>query len=97
MKYSLHVDPKAIEQATKIYRSRERDKKGSGERFINALVETYAQIKSNPFSFQLRKDHYRHAHLHRLKYRVVYEVEGADVFVYQVRHTSRKVSKKYGP
>ncbi len=84
-------------QATKIYRYRERDKKGSGEQFNDALVEAYAQIKANPFAFQLRKDHYRHAHLHRLKYRVVYEVEGNDVYVYQIRHTSRKVSKRFGP
>lgn len=35
--------------------------------------------------------------LHKLKYRVVFDVEGDTVFVYQVRHTSRKPSKKFGP
>ncbi len=35
--------------------------------------------------------------LHRLKYRLVYKVEGQLVSVVQVRHTSRKVSKKFGP
>jgi len=60
-------------------------------------VDFYASIKADPYGFQLRKGGYRHAMLHRLKYRVVFEVEGNKVFVYQVRHTSRKPSKKFGP
>jgi len=60
-------------------------------------VDFYASIKADPYGYQLRKGAYRHAMLHRLKYRVVFEVEGNTVFVYQVRHTSRKPSKKFGP
>jgi hypothetical protein len=30
-------------------------------------------------------------------YRVVFKIKGADVFVYQVRHTSRRPSKRFGP
>jgi len=60
-------------------------------------VDCYASIKADPCGYQLRKGAYRHAVLNRLKYRVVFEVEGNTVFVYQVRHTSRKPSKKFGP
>jgi mRNA-degrading endonuclease RelE of RelBE toxin-antitoxin system len=35
--------------------------------------------------------------LHRLKYRVVYEVASGTVYVYQVRHASRRPSRKFGP
>lgn len=57
----------------------------------------YKDILSNPHGHQVRKAPYRHAMLHKLKYRVVYEVDVNTVYVYQVRHTSRKPSKKYGP
>lgn len=40
---------------------------------------------------------YRHAMLRRLRYRVEFAVIGQDVVVFQVRHTSRKPSKKFGP
>ncbi len=97
MKYTLQVDPKVVQEVRAIYKYRERERKGSGDRFIDTLVGCYASIKANPYGFQLRKGGYRHAILHRLKYRVVFEVEGNMVFVYQVRHTSRKPSKQYGP
>lgn len=97
MKYTFEVDPKAIKEVHKVYHYREGEKKGSGDRFIAALMDCYASIKANPYGYQVRKGGYRHAMLHKLKYRVVYEVEGSTVFVYQVRHTSRKPSKKFGP
>jgi len=53
-------------------------------------------LKANP-SLQKRKGNYRHLVLHKLPYRVAFEVEEGTVYVYQVRHTSRKPSKKFGP
>jgi len=35
--------------------------------------------------------------LHKLRYRLVYRVHGSVVYVVQVRHTSRKPSKRFGP
>lgn len=97
MKYVLDIAPSAIKEGRKIYTYRENEKKGSGDRFIVALVDCYARIKANPFGCQIRKDPFRHVMLHRLKYRLVYKVEGQLVTVVQVRHTSRKPSKKFGP
>ena len=97
MKYTLKVDPKAVKEVRVVYQYREHEKPGSGDRFIAALVTCYASIKADPLGYQVRKGGYRHAMLHRLRYRVVFEVEGHTVFVYQVRHTSRKPSKKFGP
>ena len=67
-----------------------------GQRFIEAFAACLEQLKLYP-SFQKRKGNYRHIILHKLPYRVVFEVENGTVYVYQVRHTSRKPSKKFGP
>jgi mRNA-degrading endonuclease RelE of RelBE toxin-antitoxin system len=97
MNYTLELDPRVIQEAAKIYRFREGERKGSGDRFIIALVDCYARVKANPFGHQVRKGEFRHVALHRLKYRLVYRIHGSVVYVLQVRHTSRKPSKKFGP
>jgi hypothetical protein len=43
------------------------------------------------------KGPYGHVLLKKLPYRVVIRVAGKKVIVHQVRHTSRKPSKKFGP
>ncbi|MCC6576505.1 MAG: hypothetical protein IT228_04100 [Flavobacteriales bacterium] len=35
--------------------------------------------------------------VHKFPYRVVYEVRGQLVLIYQVRHTSRKPHPRFGP
>lgn len=61
------------------------------------LVDCYAQIKANPYGCQVGKEPFRHVMLHRLKYRLVYKVDGDLVSEVQVRHTSRRPSNKFGP
>ncbi|MBK7382883.1 MAG: type II toxin-antitoxin system RelE/ParE family toxin [Flavobacteriales bacterium] len=97
MKYSLEVAPSVTRQASRVYIHRETERKGAGERFVAALAECYAAIKANPYGYQLRKGNFRHAQLRRLFYRVVYEVEGDRIYVHQLRHTSRRVSRRFGP
>ena len=98
MKYRLEASPKVHLEVARIYLYREKNQgKGTGDRFLKALQDCYKAILSNPQGHQVRKDPYRHAMLHKLKYRVVYEVDGSTVFLYQVRHTSRKPGKKFGP
>ena len=98
MKYRLEVSPKVHLEVAEIYLYREKHHgKGTGDRFLKALQDRYKDILSNPHGHQIRKDPYRYAMLHKLKYRVVFEVDDKTVVVYQVRHTSRKPSKKFGP
>ena len=97
MKYTLDVHPRVIKEAAAIYAYREAERKGSGERFIDALIAAYARITSNPYGCQVRFGEFRHVMLARLKYRLVYRVHGSAVYVVQVRHTSRKPSKRFGP
>ncbi len=68
-----------------------------GDRFMAALKECYDSIQSNPRGYQVRKGNFRHVMLRKFPYRVVYEVDGEDVFIYRVVHGKRKPSKKFGP
>lgn len=97
MTYTLVVKPSVTAEATRIYAYREKEQPGQGERFIAALVECYGRIKAAPHGYQVRKGEYRHAMLTKLKYRVVFRVKGTRIYVVQVRHTSRRPSKKFGP
>ena len=62
-----------------------------------ALKECYDSIQSNPRGYQVRKGDCRHVMLRKFPYRVVYEIDGHEVFIYRVVHTERKPSKKFGP
>ena len=61
------------------------------------MDECYAIILRNPLGFQVRKKHYRHARVQGFDYRVVFAVIGSTVNVYQIRHTSRRPSTRFGP
>lgn len=98
MKYQLDIAPRVNKEVAIIYLYREKKQgKGTGVRFFKALSECYDRILANPYGCRIRKDPFRHVMLDRLKYRLVYKVEGQLVSVVQVRHTSRKVSQKFGP
>lgn len=86
-----------LKEAAVIYAYRERERKGGGDRFIAALKACYARIEANPLGSQIRFGEFRHVTLSRLRYRLVYRVQGAVVYVVQVRHTSRRPTKKFGP
>jgi plasmid stabilization system protein ParE len=94
--HNVIVQAEAQEEvnAIRIYQNSLHPKRG--KRFIDAFEACLEQLKANP-SFQRRKGNYRHLMLLKLPYRVVFEVEEGMVYVYQVRHTRRKPSKKFGP
>lgn len=68
-----------------------------GDRFMAALKECYDSIEANPRGYQVRKGGFRHAMLHKFPYRVVYEIDEQDVFIYRVIHVKRKPHPRYGP
>lgn len=98
MNFMLVIRDSAVEDASDIYSWYEKRSSGLGVRFLMALDELYALIEINPYAFQVRKDNFRHAFVHGFpRYRISYDVSDATVTVYQVRHTSQKPSKRYGP
>ncbi|MBX2980797.1 MAG: type II toxin-antitoxin system RelE/ParE family toxin [Flavobacteriales bacterium] len=70
---------------------------GLGHRFLDELQRCFLYIQRNPQGFQVRKGEFRHALLEGFPYRVVYKIKGNEVYIYQVRHTSRRPGKRYGP
>ena len=62
-----------------------------------ALKECYDSIEASPRGYQVRKGNFRHVMLRKFPYRVVYEVDGQEVFIYRVIHAKRKPHAKFGP
>ena len=97
MAYRLVVEPSAQEDALEAAFYLEGRSPGQGLRFLDELDRCYGYIQDFPHGFQERRGRFRHAMLAVFPYRVVYEVEEDTIYVYQVRHTGRKPSKRFGP
>jgi len=97
MSCRLSVKPEAILEAAEIYAYHKQIGQALADRFDKALGACYKEITRQPTAYRIRKKNYRHAMLRRFRYRVVFALMGQDVVVFQVRHTSRKPSKKFGP
>ncbi len=97
MSHRLHVRVVAVRGYTAAAIWYDKRSKGLGHRFLDDLQRCFSSIRSDPRGFQLRKDEFRHAMLDDFPYRVVFKLKGNDVYVYQIRHTSRKPSERFGP
>jgi hypothetical protein len=97
MSYAFHVRVEAVREFSAVAIWYDKQRKGLGLLFLEDLQRCFTFIRENPQGFQLRKEDLRHAMLDDFPYRVVFKLKGKDVFVYQVRHTSRSPSKRFGP
>ena len=97
MSYKLLVKPQAIAQTAVIHAYHQEIEQKLADRFSKALDECYAFIERNPTACRIRKKNYRHMMMRKFRYRVMFALIGQDVVVFQVRHTSRKPSKQFGP
>lgn len=94
--YKVVVQPEAEQEIEAIWTYQYELAPERAQRFIDAFEACIEQLRRAPL-YQKRKGLYRHVRLGRLPYRVVFEVEDSTVFIYQVRHTSRVPSKRFGP
>lgn len=97
MSYRLVVKAEALAETAEIYAYHKEIGQALADRFDKELDACYSFITQHPTGFQIRKKNYRHARLHKFRYRVVFALIGQDVVVFQVRHTSRRPSGKFGP
>ncbi len=97
MSFRFHVRVEAVREYSAVAIWYDKRGSGLGLRFLDDLQHCFTLIRDNPQGFQLRKDDFRHAMLDDFPYRVVFKVKGDDVFVYQIRHTRRKPSTRFGP
>jgi uncharacterized DUF497 family protein len=96
MNYSVVVRAAAQAEAVDAFLWYEARSKDLGVRFADALQACLDHLVINP-KHQKRKGDFRHIMVNRFPYRVVFVVEGSTVYVYQIRHTSRRPSKRFGP
>ena len=96
MKYTVVVRASAQAEAAKAFLWYEQRSKGLGLRFADSLNACLDQLSKNP-AFQLQKNGFRYVELEKFPYRVVFIVEETSVYIYQIRHTSRKPSARFGP
>lgn len=97
MTYTLKIRLAAQAEAVEIHKWYEARSKGLGIRFADALEECLRSIQRNPKGLQIRQGRFRYDLVPRFPYRVVFTVDGDAVYVYQIRHTSRRPSKRFGP
>ena len=97
MSYTLVVKSEAIADTAEIYAYHKQIGQALADRFDKELDACYVFITRNPTGYQVRKKNYRHVMVRKFRYRVVYVLIAQEVVVLQVRHTSRKPSKKFGP
>ncbi len=97
MSFVLLVRRPAIDATVRIHGYLEEQRTGLGDEFLIALRACFKFIETSPRGSQIRKMPYRHRVVEGFKYRVVYTIIGRKVYVYQVRHTSQRPSKRFGP
>ncbi len=96
MSYSVVVRAAAQVEAAKAFLWYEQRSRGLGDQFADSLRICLDQLAKNP-KLQVQKNDFRYALLEKFPYRVVFVIEGTTVYVYQIRHTNRKPSKRFGP
>ncbi len=95
-RYEVVVLPHVQEQVEEIWAYQFALEPERAKRFIDAWETCIEELERAP-THAKRKGPYGHMMLTKLPFRVVIRVAGKKVVVHQVRHTSRKPSKRYGP
>ena len=96
MIYSVVVRAAAQVEAAQAFLWYDERSKGLGDQFADSLKTCLDQLAKTP-KLQIQKNNFRYALLEKFPYRVVFIIEGTTVYVFQIRHTNRKSSKRFGP
>ena len=97
MNFKLVVKEDAFAEIAEIHAYHKGIGQDLADRFQKDLAACLAFIEQQPNGFQVRVKNYRHAKLRKFRYRVVFAVMDQEVVVFQVRHTSRRPNKEFGP
>lgn len=65
------------------------EKQGLGERFDQAVLAALEHLTSVTARYQVRANGFRYTPVARFLYRIVFELDGDTVVVYNIYHTSR--------
>lgn len=67
------------------------EKQGLGCRFDEAVVAALEHLTSVTARYQARENGFRYAPVAKFLYRIVFELDGDTVVVYNIHHTSRRL------
>jgi toxin ParE1/3/4 len=90
MLYNITFSDDAEDDMLAAYIWYERQKKGLGKEFNNEVKNAAASIQSNPSFYSFRMENVRACATKRFPYLILFFVDGKDIRVISVMHTSRK-------
>jgi len=90
MNYSIKVEANAETDLLEAFLWFEEIQEGLGVRFENDFREAVSQLVRNPYNFQVRYDNTRIVFLKVFLFGIHYRIQGTQVQIASVFHTSRK-------
>lgn len=98
MSYTVVVTAEAHDETVVAYQYYEEQQAGLGERFLDALNDTYQSLEQHPAYYgYIAEDPqqvFRDVRVKKFPYVVVYEIREETVIVYAVFHTRRHPDSK---
>jgi plasmid stabilization system protein ParE len=92
--YTLKFKPRATKMVQEAYDWYQEQRDGLGELFLIELDKALDKIEKWPLIYAATRNSYRQALVQTFPYVVVFEIQGEDIVVYAVFHTSRNPRKK---
>lgn len=91
MAYKIIISPGALNDTNEAYAFYEDQQIELGDRFLNELSLFYEKLKSHPtyYSFVSEEKIIRSLSLKIFPYKIIYEIEGDEVYVFAIHHFSQ--------
>ena len=90
MKYDIIINPSAEDDILSAFKWYEKEHKGLGSEYIDALDGVLENISGNPQLYQVRYREVRMAVVSRFPFVIHYIIDQTRVYVLAVMHTKRK-------
>ena len=90
MSYAIRLQVEAIADIQSAFEWYEQQKAGLGNEFLSELEVCYNKLIEHPQHYTFINEYYRRIKINRFPYMIVYELEGNEVIINAVHHTSRK-------
>ena len=95
MNYSIHIHPEAEEQLEKMAFYLEEQRNGLGLLFIREFYETLDYLEQYAHSQPAKRKAFRQIIIGRFRVLAVYLLNGTQVHIYNIIHTSVHPVKRY--
>jgi len=91
--YRIVADPQADSDVVAAFDWYEQQRPGLGDEFLDELQATYTRIVDGPLRYRMLRGGARHTLLRRFPYAVYFTVNGEDISIFAVVHSSRDQSE----